>query len=1007
METSLYNAITEFLMNLPNLQSQAGRQALLLAAGLNELMPHVPLGGSTQEFVAPLMYHLEKYGDFPDGTPAVIRLLEAAMNVVGAERRHQLQDLCEQYRQDWQNADSAGKAYDPTLRPEETALRNAYLHRLIRKAGYVPLADIDPQMAGAEIESSLNLNAIYTALLTLSPKEYEYFQDNELPKQRMSALAQVNQHQHLVLLGGPGSGKSTFINFVAICLAGEWLQHRDINVELLTAPLPEEDNKESQQPQSWQHGALLPVRVILREFAATGLPLDGETATAEHLWQFIAKELEREGSGGFVPLLKQHLLQQGGIIFLDGLDEVPETERVRNLIKQVVGDYACLFPKCHIVVTSRTYAYQRREWKLSEFAETVLSVFTEPQINAFVTHWYAYIARLRGMNTHECQNQIDELLRSICQSSRLRELAERPILLTLMTSLHASRGRLPEKPVELYKETVGLLLHRWEWHKFTHANPQGEIVTEYQSLLQWLDVDRDKVLLFLGELAYHAHAAQVVPFDGTARISEDALVAGLWRLSKAQSAGKAQRITVEQVEKHLRDRAGLLVSPDEGVYTFPHRSFQEYLTAVYLTRQQDYPDNMADLVRSDPNRWREVTLLAAASAANVAPMIWLLVDALCFQDCTANVPFAEDDAWGALLAGRALMESADLTDVRAHNQQKLDRVRDWMVAILTEKQPREAPFPAVERALAGNILAQFGDPRLGVVLRDDGLPDIVWCEIPEGEFLMGSESDYVETEFARFEPSLETCNLGIKDKKKYEDVFFSEHPQHTVFLSTFSISRYPVTNAQYQEFIKDGGYTKPIYWTGEGWAWKEVGTITGPEQYNAEFHIANHPVVGVSWYEAVAFCSWLTVRLQQCKDLSEAEEIRLPTEAEWEKAARDIDGRIYPWGNEELTPQYANYSDTQLGVTSPVGGFPCGISPYECEEMMGNVWEWCWDWWGKNYYKNSPQKNPWGPDKGLRRINRGGAWYYRAERVRVANRRTSEPNAREPRVGFRVVRAHA
>ncbi|MCP4288866.1 MAG: formylglycine-generating enzyme family protein, partial [Gammaproteobacteria bacterium] len=219
-----------------------------------------------------------------------------------------------------------------------------------------------------------------------------------------------------------------------------------------------------------------------------------------------------------------------------------------------------------------------------------------------------------------------------------------------------------------------------------------------------------------------------------------------------------------------------------------------------------------------------------------------------------------------------------------------------MVAILTEQQPSETPFPVVERALAGNILAHLDDPRPGVGLREDGLPDIVWCDVPAGEFLMGS------------------------DPKKDKEASDWEQPQHEVRLSAYCIDRYPVTNAQYRAFVENGGYTERWQkcWTPEGWEWKEKKNVEGPNVWGGLFDLENHPVIGVSWYEAVAFCNWLTLCLREQGKLSDGQGIRLPTEAEWEKAARGHDGRIYPWGNEKITPELVNYGDTGLGATSAV-----------------------------------------------------------------------------------------
>ncbi len=347
------------------------------------------------------------------------------------------------------------------VRPEpeisEEALRTAYLNRVYEATSFLTLAGID-RKAASQAEARLSLNAVYTALLTLSMNMDERFGDRSdprspewlirRPERQISALEQLNRHNHLVLLGDPGSGKSTFANFVALCLAGEALR-KTPNLGSLTAPISQDDKesekKKAPKPQEWKHGALLPVRVILRDFAARGLPSHGEKTSAKHLWKFIAAELEACELGNYAPYLHKQLQEQGGLLMLDGLDEVPEAEQRRVQIKTAVEDFASSFPKCRILVTSRTYAYQKQDWRLSDYVETVLAPFSGRQIEYFVDHWYEHIALLRDLNPQDAQGRAELLKRAISNSERLRELAERPLLLTLMASLHAWRGgTLPE-----------------------------------------------------------------------------------------------------------------------------------------------------------------------------------------------------------------------------------------------------------------------------------------------------------------------------------------------------------------------------------------------------------------------------------------------------------------------------------------------------------------------------------------------------------------------------------
>ena len=158
-----------------------------------------------------------------------------------------------------------------------------------------------------------------------------------------------------------------------------------------------------------------------------------------------------------------------------------------------------------------------------------------------------------------------------------------------------------------------------------------------------------------------------------------------------------------------------------------------------------------------------------------------------------------------------------------------------------------------------------------------------------------------------------------------------EKPQREVFLSDFWIDIYPVTNARYALFIAAGGYDQPHWWLQDAWAWKCLHRIRQPVMWgHAGWDGPDQPVAGVSWYEADAYARWAGRRL--------------PTDAEWEKAARGADGRRYPWGDDWPTASIANF-DSQIGRTTPVGLFAEGISPYGCHDMAGNVNNWTRDWY--------------------------------------------------------------
>jgi formylglycine-generating enzyme required for sulfatase activity len=210
----------------------------------------------------------------------------------------------------------------------------------------------------------------------------------------------------------------------------------------------------------------------------------------------------------------------------------------------------------------------------------------------------------------------------------------------------------------------------------------------------------------------------------------------------------------------------------------------------------------------------------------------------------------------------------------------------------------------------------------------------------------------------------------------------NERPITEVTLSHYYISRHPITNAQYEMFEPSHARKRA---PGAG---------------------DDHPVVYVSSTEAAKFCQWLSAR--------EKRRYRLPTEAEWEYAARGKDGRKYPWGNNEGRPDLANFADCNtefawsdrkvndgFAESSPVGAFPRGASPFGVEDMAGNVWEWCQDY--MEAYRGVPKTNPRGPAGGLKRVYRGGSWKSRFHSLRVTTRGSNVPNYACNDLGFRIV----
>jgi formylglycine-generating enzyme required for sulfatase activity len=285
---------------------------------------------------------------------------------------------------------------------------------------------------------------------------------------------------------------------------------------------------------------------------------------------------------------------------------------------------------------------------------------------------------------------------------------------------------------------------------------------------------------------------------------------------------------------------------------------------------------------------------------------------------------------------------------------------------------RSPDLSAAQRVAAGNELMRLGDPRF----RSDAwyLPDeplLGFVEIPAGPFVMGSVSGY--------------------DPEAYPD----EAPPHEITLPRYYIGRYPVTGRQFRAFIDHSGH-KP----------ENEGSLYGPP---------NHPVVWLAWLDALRYCEWLTARLREWRGTPEPiatllrqEEwgVTLPSEPEWEKAARGADRRVYPWGNDSDN-DHGNFGGTGIMTTSVVGCFPTGVSPYGIEEMSGNVWEWTRSVWGTYPYPTDPaeraERESLEVREGVRRVRRGGAFFSSPRSVRCSVRLGSGPYPHGGGMGCRAV----
>ncbi len=805
-------------------------------------------------------------------------------------------------------------------------LYQKYLVDLASATSRLSWVNVDPDHADPQKSESLELMDVYTALDTTElermeseekVRRYLFHQKDEM---RISAQEVVNRKQKLVLLGDPGAGKSTFVNFLGHVLAQAGREKR-------TA----EWIGRLQKAGPWDHDALMPVRVILKDFAAE-IGIESIRHDSDLLLAYLRKRLEEklpEFWNDFYERLSDP--EQPCLILLDGLDEIPIGQR-RTIIG-IINDFAGKYGENRYLVTCRIYAYIGKEYQLPGFHQATLTPFNKEQIEHFIDAWYSELSARERFTENEAMNRA-ERLKTAATRSDLIGLAERPLLMTVMAILHTFRGQLPQDRVELYRWTVDLLFRRWE------SRIGGE-----EGLMEILNIPGlkpDSLLYGLYFAAYQAHSGASGKED-TADIPEETLRKNL----APYLGGSWDKAGIFM--QYVRERAGLLIRHKPDAYTFPHRTFQEFMAACHIVETDDYPGKSAELILTDPDKWRIVFVLAAGNAARGQAIA--SVNALCPDGVSEAEEVSRAAYLRAVIAEEALLEIGLATIQQdASGKAVLKRIRTW----LAEAVSADDLLDPRERVEAGNMLSELGDPRFNS--ENHYLPDdetLGFIKIEAGEFLMGS------------------------DKKADSEANDNELPQHTVHLSEYSIARFPVTVAQYRMFAEETGHEIDERW----------------KKYNK---YDNHPVVNVSWRDAVKYCEWLTEKLKE-----KGETVRLPTEAEWEKAARGEDGRIYPCG-EEIEPDRANYKNI-IGSTSPVGCFPEDVSSYESMDMTGNVWEWCLD--GRRKYESETVNDPIGPTGGAARVIRGGAWGSPARGCRAAYRFRPDPGLRNNVLSFRCVRA--
>lgn len=468
----------------------------------------------------------------------------------------------------------------------------------------------------------------------------------------------------------------------------------------------------------------------------------------------------------------------------------------------------------------------------------------------------------------------------------------------------------------------------------------------YESILGWLASAREvkdgrpaaeRCLEYLRKLAL---AMQYAPKGRLVQIN---------RREAAELAAKQFGGTIEEnwrlLERETQD-SGIIVAVGEDL-KFWHLSFQEYLAAreiASLSDEQQFTTVVKNDRLYDP-QWREMMrllggVLRQQGIQKVEGLVGSILDEL-------------DKKPEQRVQGAALL-SGMLSDLKGMGYEPPNpKYGQAVKAVMGIFEVGTAEGIGIKtRIELAELLGQGGDPRLD---QDN------WVAIPPGAFWMGSQT---EIDHKNYDPAADSI----------------ESPVHQVRLAAFKVGKYPVTVQEFGRFLKKDGYDNQEYWSAG-----EFGRFKEPHNWREQQLFLNRPVVGVSWYEACAYCAWKGGRL--------------PTEAEWERVGRGADNLRFPWGEgPPLSPDRSNFGEN-VGSPTPVGIYLGGQTLEGVCDVLGNVWEWCSDWFEE--YTNEMRVNPSGPLSGHSKILRGGSWVDDPGFVRVSYRLILEPSNRFSGIGFR------
>ncbi len=724
-------------------------------------------------------------------------------------------------------------------------------------------------------------------------------------------LLKLLGERSLYVAGDPGTGKSTFCRWVA------WLAATG---EVPAFEVTAGDEYQERLPDTLR--GRLPVLVRLREFREFLPTQPGRRLlTADQLQAALQRWLDQARPGGLCwSDVAPHLTSGSLLLILDGVDELPLTEgegttawspRESLLTGVIAAATAWLKHNNRVLITSRPYGLTPDQVRQLERVG-----LAEARLDPLSDSLQDLLAARWFVALPKSSVDGREVAAGMLDQVRrlagdVKLLVSNPLLLTAVCIIYGEGKQLPQDKHNLYDRIVNTALHS----RYLRG---PNVIAPVRARLA-------AVALGMHTGEPHKPARQ----SPVAEVSYEELnqILGAYIGATPETESGFRRPV--DAREDLLSHSGLLSQREADRASFYHLSFQEFLAAERLVLLNPNEDKLREVFRQRAalSGWRPT--LSFLFGSRVAQPGWRagvdLLEKLLEVIDTQNVA-------GSLGLALSAVDAFDILLSRDLKLQEplLARFREVCLAAIAQSVELKS------RVELARMLGRIGDPRVV----DDLSNPAAWVTVNAGPYFYGD------------------------DKQPFD------------IDQSFALSKYPVTNGQFQRFVDAGGYDDPSQWNADGWKWRVENNIVEPGYWrDPKWNGLTQPVIGVSWWEADAFCRWA-----KC---------RLPTEREWEAAARGPQGWDYPWGD-EWREGLCNSSEAGLEVTTPVGIFPRSSAVCGAEEMAGNVWEWCDDWYDRQKHSG--------------RVWRGGSWNFNPRRCRSAFRNGIQPDFRYRVCGFRAAR---